>query len=254
MLDINIIPCLNDNYSYVIHENSSNLVGVVDPSDFKTIDTFISKKFKKIDYIFNTHHHLDHIGGNKELKKKYKSKIICSEKDKDRILDGDIWLNDQDEFKFGNDTFEIMLVPGHTIGHIAFYSKKNEIIFTGDTLFSLGCGKIFEGSYNDMFSSLKKIKNLPKKTKIYCGHEYTKNNFNFCNKYDSKNKRLSKKFNFINEKLNNNLPTIPVTLKDEIDTNIFLRCDNNDIRANLKMPEASEELIFKKLRDLKDEF
>ena len=135
MLNIEIIPCLNDNYSYVILDKKTNLVGVVDPSDFKPIDNFLSKKYKKLDYILNTHHHFDHTGGNEKLKNKYNSKIVGSKMDSQRIPGLDILLSDNSDFIFGSIKFKIIFVPGHTSGHIAFYSNKEKIIFTGDTLF-----------------------------------------------------------------------------------------------------------------------
>tara|TARA_E500000178_G_C16996995_1_gene743704 strand:+ start:1048 stop:1812 length:765 start_codon:yes stop_codon:yes gene_type:complete len=254
MLSTEIIPCLQDNYSYIIYDSVSDTVGVVDPSEFEPIDQIISKKYKKINYILNTHHHFDHVGGNLELKEKYNAKIVCSELDKNRIPGSEIILKSDDEFKFGSIIFKIIFVPGHTSGHIIFYSKEENTAFTGDTLFSLGCGKIFEGTYDQMFASLNKIRNLNKRTKIYCGHEYTKSNFDFCYRYDNENKDLIKKLKFIEERINKKLPTIPVTLEEELKTNIFLRCNNTYVKGKLKMPRASEELIFKKLRDLKDKF
>ena len=170
MLKINIVACLQDNYSYVIHDTRTDIVGVVDPSEFNPIDNLIKKKFNKIDFILNTHHHLDHTGGNLELKKKYNSTIIGSAKDERRIPGIDIKLLNDDVFKFGKIDFSIILVPGHTSGHICFYSKKEKIIFTGDTLFSLGCGRVFEGTYKQMLDSLSRIKKLPGDTNIYCGH------------------------------------------------------------------------------------
>jgi hydroxyacylglutathione hydrolase len=254
MLNIEIISCLNDNYSYILHDELTGLVGVVDPSEFKPIDNFISKKFKKIDFILNTHHHYDHVGGNKELKKKYKTKVVGSKTDKYRIPGIDIMLFENDKFNFGEVCFEIISIPGHTAGHIAFYSEVEKIIFTGDTLFSLGCGKIFEGTYNQMFNSLNKIKNLPKDTKIYCGHEYTHKNLQFCLKYDGNNKMLYDKLISIKKKLAHSLPTVPTTLEEELSTNIFLRCDNAQVKSNLKMTDSLDELVFEKLRNLKDEF
>ena len=193
MLSIYTIPCLSDNYSYVIHDEISNLVGVVDPSEFNAVDNFISKRLKKIDYIFNTHHHFDHVGGNKQLKKKYSTKIVGSKIDSERIPEIDFFLNDGDNFKFGEISFNILFVPGHTNGHIAFYSKKEKVVFTGDALFSLGCGRIFEGTHNQMFNSINKLKKLPKETRIFCGHEYTKKNLDFCLKFESDNGFLLKK-------------------------------------------------------------
>ena len=254
MLNIEIIPCLSDNYSYILHDDATETIGVVDPSEFKPIDDFISKKFKKIHYILNTHHHFDHDGGNKELKNKYQAKVVGSGTDKDRIPGINILLSDNEIFNFGKIRFKIIFIPGHTKGHIAFYSNEEKVIFTGDTLFSLGCGKIFEGTYSQMFNSLNKIKSLPKDTKIYCGHEYTQKNLQFCLKYESNNKVLNKKLSLINDKLEHGLPTIPVTLEEELNTNIFLRCDNVGIKNNLKMVDSSDEVVFKKLRNLKDVF
>jgi len=254
MLNIEIIPCLSDNYSYIIHDSDTNLIGVVDPSEFKPVDQAIEKKYKKIDYILNTHHHNDHVGGNEELKKKYKSKIIGYLSDKDRIPGIDISIKENEIFSLGNTSFKILFTPGHTSGHIIFYSEKEKVLFTGDTLFSLGCGRLFEGTYKQMFDSLQKIKKLSKDTKIYCGHEYTKNNYEFCIEHDKKNIDLKKKLEWIELKIKQNLPTIPVILENELKENIFLRCDNSSIKETLKLNNMCEEEIFKKLRDLKDGF
>mgnify|MGYP005731984931 FL=1 len=131
-------------------------------------------------------------------------------------------------------------MPGHTKGHICFHFYNEKLLFTGDTLFSLGCGRIFEGTYEQMFSSLNKIKAMPLDTQIYCGHEYTLNNSKFCIKHDAENLSLKKKIHNIEMKLNNSLPTVPSTLKEELDCNIFLR--------------AKDVKTFSKLRDLKDNF
>ena len=254
MLKVNIITCLQDNYSYVIHDTETDIVGVVDPSEFSPIDNFIKKKFNKIDFILNTHHHFDHTGGNLELKKKYNSKIIGSAEDEKKIPGIDIKLLNNDNFKFGNVDFSIILVPGHTRGHVCFYSKIEKIIFTGDTLFSLGCGRVFEGTYLQMLDSLSRIKKLPPDTNIYCGHEYTKNNLDFCRKFDPDNNFLKDKKIWVSSKLNKKEPTIPTTIKEELNTNIFFRCDVFAIKKSLGMENSPEVEIFKKLRDLKDSF
>ena len=189
---IEIIPCLSDNYSYLIHEKKFNTVSIVDPSEFKCCDEAI-KKYKKLDFILNTHHHADHVGANLELKKKYNSKILGSDLDKNRIPGIDIFLKENQKQKIGNLEFEVIFIPCHTKGHIAFFFRKEKIAFTGDTLFSLGCGRVFEGTHEEMFNSLNKIKTLPPDTKIYCGHEYTKTNLNFCLTYDPTNKFLKEK-------------------------------------------------------------
>ena len=253
-MKIDIVPCLSDNYSYVMYDKESNLVAVIDPSNFKSVDDHISRKYKRLDYIFNTHHHFDHTGGNLELKKKYNTKIAAYQLDKNKINNIDIFLTENSELNFGNVNFKILLTPGHTKGHIAFYSKKEKIIFTGDTLFSLGCGRIFEGTYKEMFNSLNKIKKLPKDTKIYCGHEYTAKNYEFCFFYEPNNKKLKEKKLWIDEKIKNNTPTVPTTLENECDTNIFLRCADIALKKRLNMDDSSDEDIFQKLRNLKDEF
>ena len=254
MLEILIIKCRTDNYSYLIKDKKTNLVGVVDPSEFETVDIEINKNYKKLDFILNTHHHFDHIGGNQELKKKYNSKIVASKIDESRIPSIDIKVNERDNFEFGKTNFKVILIPGHTKGHIAFYSQLEKVVFTGDTLFSLGCGKIFEGTHKQMFESLNKIKNLPLDTKIYCGHEYTKKNLEFCMKYEINNKFLLKKLNWIKSQLNKKEPTIPTSLEEELKTNIFLRCNEPSLKNALGMNGSSDEEIFKKLRDLKDQF
>ncbi len=254
MLDISIIRCLSDNYSYLIKDKRTNLVGVVDPSEFNPVNLEISKTYKKLDFILNTHHHHDHVGGNIDLKKKYNSKIICSSCDEKRIPGVDIKKSDGDQFSLGETDFKIIHIPGHTLGHIAFYSQKNNLVFTGDTLFSLGCGRIFEGTFEQMFESLEKIKKLPKNTMMYCGHEYTKKNGQFCIGIDRENEKLQDRIKNIDNKTQKNLPTIPITLGEELETNIFLRCENKKIKNKLKMNNASKLEVFTKLRNLKDQF
>ena len=253
-MNIVIISCLNDNYSYLFHEEKTNTVAIIDPSEFDPCDKVISNKFKKLDYILNTHHHHDHVGGNEKLKKKYGSTILGFEGDKDRIPSIDKFLKDNQNFKIGDTSFEVIFIPGHTKGHIAFYSKNEKIIFTGDTLFSLGCGKVFEGTNEQMFNSLNKFKKLPLDTKVYCGHEYTKKNLDFCIKYDPNNKYLKKKKIWVDAKIKSNLPSIPVSIEEELRTNIFLRCDEQAVKIALNLNNSSEQEIFAKLRDLKDNF
>ena len=253
-MNIEIIHCLNDNYSYLIKDDQTDTVAIIDPSEFGPCDKKINKKYKKLDFILNTHHHFDHVGGNVELKKKYGSKILGFEKDKKRIPAIDVLLKDNQKFKIGNLDFKTIFIPGHTSGHIAFYLEKEKVVFTGDTLFSLGCGRVFEGTHEEMFNSLKKIKNLPEDTKIYCGHEYTKNNFEFCFKFNPNNDHLKDKQKEIVLKIKEGNPTIPSTIKEEIKTNIFLRYDDRDVKDTLNLKNASDLEIFTKLRDLKDNF
>ena len=253
-MKIEIIPCLNDNYSYLIHDEISNTVAIVDPSEFIPCDTIISKNYKKLDFILNTHHHYDHVGGNEELKKKYNSKVLGFENDKNRIPQIDTVLKDNQEFKIGTLNFTTIFIPGHTKGHVAFYFKKERVVFTGDTLFSLGCGRVFEGTYKQMFQSLNKLKNLPGETKVYCGHEYTFKNLEFCLKFNPNNDFLKKKKDDIKLSLKNKKPTIPSTIADEIKGNIFFRVNDPDIKKAINLENSPDIEIFTKLRDLKDNF
>jgi len=252
-MKIEIIKCLSDNYSYLIHEKETNTVSIVDPSEFKSCDKII-KKYNKLDFILNTHHHADHVNGNLKLKEKYNAKILGFGLDKERIPGIDILLKENQKQKIGNLEFIVMFVPGHTKCHIAFYFEKEKIVFTGDTLFSLGCGRVFEGTHKEMLNSLIKLKSLPQETRVYCGHEYTKSNLDFCLKYDSKNSLLKDKSSKINSILKKDLPSIPTTIEDEINMNIFLRYDNASIKEGLNLTDSTDQEIFSKLRDLKDTF
>ena len=237
---IEIIKCLQDNYSYLIIDKNNLKACVVDPSEASPIINFVEKKKLKLVYILNTHHHYDHVGGNLELKKKYNSKVIGFKEDKKRIPGIDILVEDNQIWNEDNFEAKIYHVPGHTSGHIAFHFFKEKKLFIGDTLFSLGCGRIFEGTNEEMFNSLNRIKKIPDDTEIYCGHEYTLQNSKFCLTHDSTNLNLKNKILEIERKLKDGLPTIPTFLKDELKCNIFLKA--KDVKS------------FSKLRDLKDNF
>ena len=239
-MKIEIIKCLQDNYAYIVIDETSRSSIVVDPSESKPIIDYIEKNNLNLKFILNTHHHFDHVGGNKELKKKYNLKVAGFEGDKNRIPEIDIALGDKEIWRSNNFEAKVYHIPGHTSGHICYHFFKQNILFTGDTLFSLGCGRIFEGTYEEMFSSLQLIKSFPLDTKIYCGHEYTLNNSNFCINYDRENSALKDKIKLIKKKLDNNMSTMPTTIKEELECNIFLR--SKDVKS------------FSKLRDLKDKF
>jgi hydroxyacylglutathione hydrolase len=239
-MKIQIIPCLQDNYSYLIIDEESNIACVVDPSEADPIIKYLENTQIKLKFILNTHHHYDHVGGNQKLKEKYGASVVGYEGDKERIPGIDILVNDQETWIYKNFEAKIIHIPGHTLGHICFYFYKDELVFTGDTLFSLGCGRIFEGTYSQMFDSLMKLKKLPTNTKVFCGHEYTLQNSKFCIVHDESNENLKTKINDIQIKLKAGLSTIPSTIKDELECNIFLRSNNVE--------------TFSKLRDLKDNF
>ena len=253
-MKIKIVKCLTDNYSYIIFDERTLSAAVIDPSEADPIINQIEQNNLVLKYILNTHHHYDHVGGNKKLKEKYNCKVVGFEKDKHRIPDIDIGLKDNEKWK--NELFEceIKHIPGHTSGHICIYIKKLNALFTGDTLFSLGCGRIFEGTYEEMYQSLNKLKKFPNDTKIYCGHEYTKKNSDFCLSIDKNNSNLVGKIKEINKNIKNGMPTIPSILSDELSCNIFLRSNNLDIQKQLGINSGDPIETFAKLRDLKDNF
>jgi len=235
-----VIKCLDDNFSYVVLNETNNNACVIDPSESDPIIKIIKRKKINLKYILNTHHHPDHVGGNLELKREFNCDIMGFIDDKNNIPGINIFLKDKELFKEDEFEFKMYHTPGHTAGHVIFHFYRQNILFTGDTLFSLGCGRIFEGSYDEMFKSLQLIKNFPKNTLIYFGHEYTRNNAKFCLANDPDNIELNNKITKINELIDIGEPTTPSILKEELETNIFLKSENI--------------ISFKKLRDLKDNF
>lgn len=240
-LQIELVPCLKDNYAYLLHDVNTGTVGVVDPSEAVPVIDALSRKNRNLTYILNTHHHHDHTGGNVELKARYGAKVIGSGTDKERIPGIDISLNDGDKWMFAGHEVHVMDTPGHTRGHISFYFPGSGAIFTGDTLFSLSCGKLFEGSPQQMLSSLKKIMSLPDDTNIYFGHEYTLNNTKFALSIEPENKELQSYAAHVAYLRSKGLPTVPTTLKMEKACNPFLRTSNAAIRQSLNIAVTSND-------------
>ena len=238
MIKVEIVNCLKDNFSYIIHNNDEAIV--IDPSESRPVDQLLEKLKLKLKYILNTHHHLDHVDGNLSLKEKYSCKIIGFEDDSKKIPGIDICLKNEEIFSEKNFKFKVYHTPGHTLGHICYHFFEEKKLFTGDTLFSLSCGRLFEGTYEDMYKSLSLIKTFDKDTLIYFGHEYTLSNSKFCINYDPDNENLKKKILEIKKNIKAGIPTTPSVLKDELECNIFLKAKNIE--------------TFAKLRDLKDNF
>ena len=239
-MKIEIIKCLEDNFSYLLIDEIKRCAVVIDPSEAKPVINKLDTLNLKLKFIMNTHHHYDHVGGNKELKKLYNAKVIGFDRDKHRIPEIDILVKNDEIWKDGIFEAKVFHIPGHTLGHVCFYFFKENALFSGDTLFSLGCGRVFEGTYEDMFKSLSLIKTFDKETLIYFGHEYTLNNAKFCIRYDPDNENLKKKIDSINKDIKAGIPTVPSVLKEELECNIFLKAENIE--------------TFSKLRDLKDNF
>ena len=229
------LPVLTDNIIWLWVENKSLVV--IDPALSQPVKNFIKENDLFLDSILQTHHHYDHIGGTEDLIKEWPNvKVIASIKEKKRIPFQNCSVKDNDQLKILNKEFRIIELKGHTSAHISFFSKEFEspILFVGDTLFSGGCGRIFEGTNAQMYNSIKKISNLPSDTKIYCAHEYTKSNLLWALNLYPENKLIQKKLLEVEKKISLNQLTIPTTLKEEMDINLFLRAKNLKEFSNLR--------------------
>ena len=253
-IEIINIKALSDNYIWLLRNHSKKLTAVVDPAEAEPVEEILLKNNWELNQIINTHHHYDHTNGNLKLMEKYNAELIAPKLEQEKIQNINHLVQEGDIIDIAGLPAKILHTPGHTLGHIIYYLHNERILFAGDTIFSLGCGRVFEGTMQDMYLSLEKIKKLDPKTTIYCGHEYTKNNFEFCFKFNPNNDHLKNKQKEIDSKIKDGKPTIPSTIKEEIKTNIFLRYDDLDVKDALNLKNASDLEIFTKLRDLKDNF
>ncbi|PPD30155.1 MAG: hydroxyacylglutathione hydrolase [Methylomonas sp.] len=255
MLDILLLPVLTDNYIYLLHEPVSGATAVVDPAIAEPVLAVLQENGWQLDYIFNTHHHHDHVGANLQLRQATGCKIAGAANDSTRIPGIDIALSDGDCITLGDQTFQVICTPGHTSGHIVYYCADSQALFCGDTLFSLGCGRLFEGTAEQMWHSLQKLKNLPSDTRIYCAHEYTQANGRFALSLEAHNLDLQHRLMEVAALRANNQPTLPSTIALEMATNPFLRENSTSLRAAISAsPDDSPVTVFAKIRKLKDQF
>ncbi len=231
-----IIPilCLKDNYAYLVHDSNSKQTLVIDPSESGPVLKTLKEKNWSLNTILNTHHHWDHVGGNLDLKKLTGCKIMGSEKDKNRLPGLDVALVPGKSILFANQEVDTIDIPGHTHGHMAYYFKSEKALFPGDTLFSLGCGRLFEGTAVEMFESLNRLKQLPVDTLVYPGHEYTESNLQFALTLNTCSSELLKKKEAVEKLRAQGKPTIPSRLAEELNLNPFLLSKNADDFATLR--------------------
>lgn len=250
---ITLIPCLSDNYAYLIE--SGGEVAVVDPSEpAPVIAALEAKGIKRLDHILNTHHHFDHTGGNAPLKAKYGAKITGPRADMHRIEGIDHGVGEGDTVKIGDTAWRVLDIPAHTSGHIALWCPEHQAVFTGDTMFAMGCGRLFEGTPAQMWTSLSKLAALPPETKVYCGHEYTASNGRFALTVDAANAALKSRMEAVNRLRAQGQPTIPSTIADERATNPFLRSNTPELAAAAGKPVSDPVAVFAELRARKDSF
>ncbi len=253
------IPVLSDNYAYVLIDEATNEAGVVDPSEAGPVAAAIKRAGVHFTTIINTHHHWDHVGGNKDLVKEFPQlKVYGHKRDETRIPCITHMVDEGDTVRIGNLEARFLFVPCHTSGHIAAYFEAEKSVFTGDTLFIAGCGRLFEGTASDMHNNMVKLTQLPDDTKIYCGHEYTVTNLNFALSLEPGNVKLQEKLRWAEELRAKNQPTIPGTVGEEKEINPFVRVDSSELQEHVQQSFPGLPLdpvsVLEKTRFLKDNF
>ncbi|GBD44244.1 Hydroxyacylglutathione hydrolase GloB [bacterium HR40] len=256
--EIELLPVLADNYSYLLFDPDSGTSGVVDPGAAEPVRARLAELGRGLDLIFVTHHHADHTGGVVALQQEFGARILAARRDIARIPgfapDRDLALGEGDEGSFGDVVFRVLETPGHTRGHVCYWFPGEEALFCGDTLFAMGCGRLLEGTAEEMWQSLGKLAALPPSTRVWCGHEYTLANGRFALTVDPDNAELAERVREVEALRAEGRPTVPSTLGLELRTNPFLRANDPAIRARLGMEAASEVEVFAELRRRKDRF
>ncbi|MDH4440029.1 MAG: hydroxyacylglutathione hydrolase [Rhizobium sp.] len=253
-LQIEVFLCRSDNFGVLLHCPESGLTACIDAPELAPIQAAAEKRGWTITHIFTTHHHGDHVEANLALKEAYGCEIIGPLNEAVAIPGIDRTVADGDEFLFGAHPVRVIETPGHTAGHICYYLPEDMLLFAADTLFALGCGRLFERSAMDMWHSLQKLAELPDETIVYFGHEYTLSNARFALTIDPGNTRLKTRAEVIEAQRTRGHFTIPTTIGLEKETNPFLRAGDPDIRKTLGMETAANDEVFAEIRKRKDNF
>lgn len=253
-LEIAQFPCLRDNYGFLLHDAEAGLTAAIDTPDAGEIAAQLERRRWPLTHIFNTHHHADHAGGNLALKQRYDCLIVGPRADAERIPGIDVGVGDGDRVEFGGRRIEVLETPGHTRGHIVYYIPEIKAAFVGDTLFAMGCGRLFEGSPEQMWDSLQKIARWPDDTRLYCAHEYTLANARFALTVEPGNEALLRRAEEVEAMRRAGEPTVPTTLALEKATNPFLRPASTGLKAAIGLERSDEVSVFARTRALKDDF
>ena len=248
------IPCLSDNYAFLAHDSDSKKTLLVDIPEAVPIKMALAETGWTLSDVLITHHHADHVQGLEELLNDHPARVIGAAIDQHRLPPLDLAVSEGDSIEIGTQIGRILDVSGHTIGHIAVLFERAKLLFTADSLMALGCGRLFEGSAQQMWESLSKLTTLDPDCLVCSGHEYTTTNANFALTIEPQNAALQDRVQRISDLRTKNQPTVPSTLHEELETNPFLRPKSADIRHNLSMQDASDAQVFAEIRSRKDKF
>jgi len=253
-LDILTIPCLSDNYAYLAHDSATAETALIDAPEAGPILAALDESGWTLSHVLITHHHADHVDGLSSILARHPATVIGAKADEHRLPDLDVSVTEGDTLTIGGETAHVIDVSGHTVGHIAFHFPQSGVVFTADSLMALGCGRVFEGTMEQMWKSLSKLAALPPETKIYSGHEYTAANARFALSIDPQNSDLISRSKAVDAARTENRPTVPSTLSEELATNPFLRASDRGLKAELGMSSASDAEVFAEIRTRKDNF
>ncbi|MFN0264896.1 hydroxyacylglutathione hydrolase [Tepidamorphus sp. 3E244] len=252
-METHLFACLSDNYGVLVHDPDSGETAAIDVPEEAAVRQALADTGWTLTHIFITHHHNDHIGGLEALNGP-DIKVIGPKRDEHRIPGLDVTVSENDTVPFGGEDVEVLETPGHTSGHVTYYMRKAGLAFAGDTMFTLGCGRLFEGTPADMWSSLKKISALPASTKVFSGHEYTLSNARFAVTADPTNEKLKARLNEVEKKTEQGTPTVPTTVGEELETNPFVRAGTVEVAEAMGLAGESPETVLAEVRKRKDNF
>ena len=249
-----LFPCLQDNYGVLLHDPASGSTAAIDAPEAAAVEAALAATGWKLTDILVTHHHSDHTAGIPELKQRYACRVVAPRREAARIADVDVTVREGDLVSIGQVAGRVIDTPGHTAGHISYWFKSEKVAFVGDTLFSIGCGRLLEGTAEMMWQSLLKLRNLPGETQVYCGHEYTAANIAFARSLDPNNRALLARAEEVAALRAKGKPTIPATIAAEKAANPFLRADVPSFAALLGLSGHPPAAVFAKIRTAKDNF
>jgi len=252
--ETHLFKCLSDNYGVLLHDPDNGATASIDAPEAAPVEAALKATGWKLTDILVTHHHHDHVGGIEALKQKYKCRVVAPAKEAAKIPGVDETVREGDTVKVGTLAANVIETPGHTLGHIAYWFHQDKLAFVGDTLFSIGCGRVIEGDPEMMWTSLKKLRDLPNDTDVYCGHEYTAANIKFARTVEPNNKALAERDAEAKREIERGLPTIPVTIGEEKKANPFLRADVPEVAAGIGMAGKPAAQVFAEIRARKNTF